>query len=200
MALNSNSTLVVKTGRFYFAPVGTVAPSDLGEIPSAWKEVGHTSVDDILSWATEGGEKTVLASLQSSSLRSTTSARTESFSVSLLQWDKETLPFYFGSNMKLISGSSIFHGVASNPTPVKRALLIVLEDGQNKFAIYAPSAEIARGDDLSIDSTEDLAALPITISLLNHESNDWAFAVTPLSGEAPGEGVEDGADAGTEGP
>lgn len=183
MALNNAATLVVKTGRFYLAPVGTPAPASAAEVlapTTPWEELGHTSVEDILSWATEGGEATTLGSLQAPSLRTTSSPRVESFTTTLLQWDEESLPFYFGDNMELIAGSTIFYGVNSNPTPIERALLIVLRDGQNAFPIYAPSVSIARGDDLSIESTEDLAGLPISITLQNHEGNDWSFAVAPV--------------------
>lgn len=183
MALNNASTLVVKTGRFYIAPVGTPAPSDNASIlapTTPWEELGHTSVEDILSWATEGGEATTLGSLQAPSLRTTTSPRVESFTTTLLQWDEESLPFYFGANMELIAGSTIFYGVSSTPDPIEKALLIVLRDGQNAFPIYAPSVSIARGDDLSIESTESLAGLPISITLQNYEGNAWSFAVAPV--------------------
>jgi len=183
MALNNASTLVVKTGRFYIAPEGTEAPADKAGLlapDTPWEELGHTSVEDILSWATEGGESTTLGSLQAPSLRTTTSPRTESFTTTLLQWDEASLPFYFGENMELIAGSTILYGVNSNPSPVIKALLIVLEDGQNVFPIYAPSASIGRGDDLSIDSTEDLAGLPVQINLQNYNGNKWAFAVGPV--------------------
>lgn len=181
MPINDASTLVVKTGRFYVAPVGTKVPTDLKKPGTPWEEMGHTSLEDILSWATEGGEATQLGSLQSPSLRSTTSARTESFTTTLLQWDAATLPFYFGENMELIQGSQVFMGVKSNPTPVKKAFLVVFEDGENVFPVYAPSAEIGRGDDLSISSTTDLAGLPIKISLQNYQGNSWAFAVAPVA-------------------
>lgn len=180
MAINDNATLVVKTGRFYIAPTGTLQPEDLSAIEPIWEEMGHTSLEDILSWATEGGESTTLGSLQAPSLRQTTSARTESFTTTLLQWDAATLPFYFGANMELIAGSEIWRKVKSNPAPVKKAFLVVFEDGENRFPVYAPAASIGRGDDLSIDSTEDLAGLPISITLLNHAGNDWAFAVAPI--------------------
>lgn len=183
MALSNSSTLVVKTGRFYIAPEGTAAPDDKAGLlapDTPWEELGHTSVEDILSWATEGGESTTLGSLQAPSLRTTTSPRTESFTTTLLQWDEASLPFYFGGNMELIAGSTILYGVNSNPEPIVKALLIVLEDGQNVFPIYAPSASIARGDDLSIDSTEDLAGLPVQINLQNYNGNKWAFAIGPI--------------------
>ena len=185
MAINDTSTLVVKTGRFYVNEVGAPAPAALDRaslLTAGWEELGHTSLEDILSWATEGGETTTLGSLQSPSLRQTTSARTESFTTTLLQWDAATLPFYFGGNMELIEGSDIFMGVKSAPEPIRRSFLVVFEDGQNRFPVYAPAASIGRGDDLAIDSTEDLAGLPIQISLLNHEGNDWAFAVAPIGG------------------
>lgn len=185
MAINDNATLVVKTGRFYVADTGTAAPTDLTPTALAtagWEQLGHTSLDDILAWATEGGETTTLGSLQSPSLRNTTSARTESFTTTLLQWDAATLPFYFGADMELIAGSDIFMGVKSNPASVKKAFLVVFEDGANRFPVYAPATEIGRGDDLSLDSTEDLAGLPIQITILNHQGNDWGIAVGPIGG------------------
>ena len=185
MAINDTSTLVVKTGRFYVNEVGTAAPTSLDRaslLTAGWEELGHTSLEDILSWATEGGETTTLGSLQSPSLRQTTSARTESFTTTLLQWDAATLPFYFGGNMELIEGSEIFMGVKSAPESIRRSFLVIFEDGQNRLPVYAPAASIGRGVDLAIDSTEDLAGLPIQISLLNHSGNDWAFAVAPIGG------------------
>ena len=82
-----------------------------------------------------------------------------------------------------------------SPDPIQKALLIVLRDGQNAFPIYAPSTSITRADDLSIDSTEDLAGLPITINLQNYQGNEWSFAVAPVAAVGsvdPGEG--DGGD------
>lgn len=185
MAINDNATLVAKTARYYVAPVGTAAPADLKTIGAAWEEIGHTSPDDILAWATEGGDKTTLGSLQSPSLRTTTASKTESFSTTLLQWDEKTLPFYFGDNLELIPGSEIFVGVKSAPDAVKKALLVVIADGQNRFGVYAASTEIGRGDDLSLDSTEDLAGLPVNITLINYQGAAYAYAITPIGGVTP---------------
>lgn len=180
MAYIDNAALVVANADFYTAPVGTAAPTDLETINEEWKILGHTSPEDILSWASEGGDATTIGSLQNPSLRTVYADRTESFSTTLLQWDEDTLKLYFGSNMKEIATGSIFSGVPSKPTATKVALLVVVKDNENRFGIYAPSTEILRGDDVAFDDTENFAGLPITVTPVNYNGSSWAYAVTPL--------------------
>ena len=58
-------------------------------------------------------------------------------------------------------------------------------DGTNHFGIYAPKAEIFRGGDVSVGSTEELASLPLNVKPLIHGTNKWAFAITPLGEDVP---------------
>ena len=191
MAYINDAALIVANADFYLAPVGTAAPSDLDVVPEDWKVLGHTSPEDILSWASEGGEATTIGSLQNPSLRTVYSARTETFSTTLLQWDEVSLKLYFGSNMEEIAGNALFKGVPSRPAATKSALLVIVKDGDNRFGIYVPSAEILRGDDVAFDDTENFAGLPISVTPINYNGNSWAYAVTPLAGAVtpPDEGA-----------
>ena len=191
MAYINDAALIVANADFYLAPVGTAAPSDLDAVPEDWKVLGHTSPEDILSWASEGGEATTIGSLQNPSLRTVYSARTETFSTTLLQWDEVSLKLYFGSNMEEIAGNALFKGVPSRPAATKSALLVIVKDGDNRFGIYVPSAEILRGDDVAFDDTENFAGLPISVTPINYNGNSWAYAVTPLAGAVtpPDEGA-----------
>ena len=184
MAYINDAALIVANADFYTAPVGTAAPTDLATIAAPWDTLGHTSPEDILSWASEGGEATTIGSLQNPSLRTVYSARTETFSTTLLQWDEKTLKLYFGSNMEEVAGNALFKGVPSRPAATKSALLVVVKDGDNRFGIYVPSAEILRGDDVAFDDTENFAGLPISVTPINYNGNSWAYAVTPLMGAA----------------
>jgi hypothetical protein len=69
VALNDNATLVIGSGNYLTAPVGTDIPADLLVPTSPWEAVGHTSLEDIFSISSEGGEATVIGSLQNKSLR-----------------------------------------------------------------------------------------------------------------------------------
>lgn len=192
MALNDNATLVIGSGNYLTAPVGTDLPDDLLVPTSPWSAVGHTSLEDILSISSEGGEATTIGTLQNKSLRTKYSARTETIALTLQQFDIAGLKLYYGSNAPVLSNGTV--GVPSEPTPTVAAFLAVFVDGENYFAIYAPKAEIYRADDISFGDTESLAGLPIGVKPMAFGSNTYTYAVTPL-----GASVATGATAGSPG-
>ena len=182
MAINDNATLLIGSGNFFTAPTGTALPADLLAIPVAWTNVGNTSLADIFSMTSEGGDATNIGTLQNKTLRTTYATRTETIAITLMQFDKASLKLYFGSNaVENIDGTI---GVPTNPTPTTCAFLAVFVDRANVFAVYAPKVEILRGDDLSISDTESLASLALAVKPLQYQTNQWAYAITPL-GETP---------------
>ncbi|MFF3249736.1 hypothetical protein ACFYWP_01730 [Actinacidiphila glaucinigra] len=180
MALNDNATLVIGSGNFLTAPVGTDIPDDLLVPTSPWDAVGHTSLEDIFSITSEGGDATVVGSLQSKSLRTKYSPRTETMAFTLQQFDVPGLRLYYGSNAPILPDGSV--GVPQDPAPTVCAFLAVFVDGENYFAIYAPKAEIYRADDVSFGDTESLAGLPLGVKPMSYGSNSWTYAITPLGG------------------
>jgi hypothetical protein len=192
VALNDNATLVIGSGNYLTAPVGTDLPEDLLVPTSPWSTVGHTSLEDILSIASEGGEATTIGTLQNKSLRTKYSARTETMTFTLQQFDVPGLKLYYGSNAPVLPNGTV--GVPTEPTPTSAAFLAVFVDGENHFAFYAPKAEIYRADDVSFGDTESLAGLPIGVKPMAFGSNTYTYAITPL-----GASVATGASAGTPG-
>jgi hypothetical protein len=192
VALNDNATLVIGSGNYLTAPVGTDLPDDLLVPTSPWSAVGHTSLEDILSISSEGGEATTIGTLQNKSLRTKYSARTETIALTLQQFDIAGLKLYYGSNAPVLANGTV--GVPTDPTPTVTAFLAVFVDGENYFAIYAPKAEIYRADDISFGDTESLAGLPIGVKPMAFGSNTYTYAITPL-----GASVATGATAGTPG-
>lgn len=182
MALNDDATLVVSGGKFFTAVAGTAIPTDFLAPAVAWAEVGHTSLEDIFSISSEGGDSTTLGTLQKRVLRTSQGTRTETFTFTLQQFDEAGLKLYYGSNATIGAGGEV-QVPAGAPAPTVVAFLAVFTDGDNTFAFYAPKAEILRADDLAIGDTESLAGLPIGVKPVAHSTNDWTYAVTPL-GEA----------------
>ncbi|MEU6959592.1 hypothetical protein [Streptomyces chrestomyceticus] len=180
MALNDNATLVVGSGNYLTAPVGTAMPDDLLVPVSPWQNVGHTSLEDVFGITSEGGEATTIGSLQNKSLRTKYSARTETMTFTLQQFDTAALRLYFGANAPILSDGSV--GVPADPVPTQSAFLAVFVDGENHFGFYAPKAEIYRADDMAIADTESLAGLPLGVKPMVYGSNVWTYAVTPLGG------------------
>ncbi|PSL04134.1 hypothetical protein CLV30_106139 [Haloactinopolyspora alba] len=183
MALNNAATLVVNDGNYLTAPEGTALPADLTAPEVDWENVGHTSLEEILALSSEGGEQTVLGTLQAKSLRTTYSPRTEAMTFTLQQFDRAALKLYFGSNAVENADGTL--GVPQTPQPTRCAFLAVFIDASNVFAFYAPSAEILRGDDLSVPDAESLAGLPLSVTPLVYGGNTWAYAVTPLGDVTP---------------
>lgn len=183
MALNDNATLALDSGNYFTAPVGTALPTDLDAIDAEWENIGHTSLEDILSVESEGGEATVLGTLQNKSLRTRRSPRTETINFTLRQFDTAALRLYYGANAEVLPNGLVTN--PSNPTPTSAAFLAVYVDGDNRFALWIPRCEILRADDLSIEDTESLAGLPIGVTPLQHGSNAYTYAVTPLGDEPP---------------
>ena len=178
MAKNDNATLVIGSGNYLIADTGTALPADLTAPGVDWENIGHTSLEEILAMASEGGEPTVLGTLQNKSLRTTYSTRTEAFNVILQQWDTGALKLYYGANAITTSDGLI--AAAASPTPTEKAFLGIFLDGETVFAIYAPKAEIYRAEDWAIEDTESLAGLPISVTPLNYDTNVWTYAVTPI--------------------
>jgi hypothetical protein len=192
VALNDNATLVIGSGNYLTAPAGTDIPDDLLVPVSPWEAVGHTSLEDIFSITSEGGEATTIGSLQNKSLRTKYSARTETMAFVLQQFDVKGLKLYYGSNAPILPDGSV--GVPTDPVPTTAAFLAVFVDGENVFAFYAPKAEIYRGDDVSFGDTESLAGLPLGVKPMAYGANSWTYAITPL-----GTVAATGATAGTPG-
>lgn len=170
MALNDNATLNISTGNFYTAAVATAAPTDPLAPAVAWSKIGHTSLDDIFSISSEGGDTTTLGTLQAKALRTSTSPRTETFTFNIAQFDVDSLKLYYGSNMvvEATGPATSYYGVPDSPTPTSTAFLAVFQDGATVLAFYAPRAEIIRAEDLALSDTSSLALLPIKVTPLNY--------------------------------
>lgn len=191
MALVDDAVVKVGTGHYYVQdynsttpvapPTTTAALLALAGTPGDWNEIGHTSLEDILSISSEGGEATILGTLQNPTLRTAYSPRSEAMAIILHQADAAGLKLYYGSNLAEISTGSIFSGVPTNPVPSVKTFLAVFSDGAQVFAFYAAKAEIFRGDDLEVSDTESLLGLPLNIKPLQHGSNAYTYAVTPLT-------------------
>lgn len=181
MARSDSHTLIPGDALFLHAEVGQDLPDDLFDIDTAvWEEFGHTSIESILSMESDGGEATSKGTMQNRNLRTTYAPRTEAMNFILQQFDEDSLKFYLGANSELVAGG---RAVASmnRPVPSVRALCIVLYDGDNALALWAPKAEIMRGDDLSLEDPEEFAGMNIRVTPMNFATNKWSYAITPVT-------------------
>lgn len=180
MPINNAATLAIDSGNYYQAPVDTAMPASFTAAPTTpWVDLGNSSLEDIMTITSDGGDTTVLGTLQNKNLRTRRSNRTETFTINLQQFDSAALQLYYGSNATITSGVV---QVPASPTPTVCAFLAVFKDGANSFAFYAPKVEIIRGDDINLADTESLVSLPLSITPLQSGSNNWLYKVTALGG------------------
>lgn len=196
MALNSNAVLKVGTGAFYTAPVGTAKPArdQLLTPGEDWEHMGHTSLDDILSSSSEGGERNVLPSLQApTGVRTTVSARTDTFTINLLQFDEQSLKLYYGQNAVIETDGSV--QIPETPIPTEAAWLFVFRDGDRVGALYASRTNIIRADDFAISDTESLSRLALSVTPMVEDGSDASSALSftpPFNVKDDGEEGEEG--------
>jgi hypothetical protein len=61
-------------------------------------------------------------------------------------------------------------GVASGTaTPLEKALLIIIVDGDTKIGFYSPKASMRRDDSISL-ATDEFASLPVRATFLKYGS------------------------------
>lgn len=184
MAYNDEAVVKIATAHFYLAPKGTAAPANPLKPGSEWEDVGHTTLDSILSMSSEGGEKTVLGSLQNRNLRTSYADKNTTFNFAIHQFDDKGLKLYLGSNAVTDASGRI--GPADTPAPTNSAWLVVVEDGDRYFDFYAPSADIIGSEDLSLDDTESLASLPLSVTPLRMEGFKSAWYTSPVKSVTSG--------------
>lgn len=186
MALTDAAVAIINTGKFYTATTGTAAPTNYLAPGVAWTDLGHTSIENILALQSEGGEVTVLGTLQSEVFRSTTTPRVDSFAIISNQWDVDTYKMYFGANATQDSTSKLV-SVPSAPTATEKAFLAVFTAGAYNFAVHAAKVEIKRGDDLDISERNSIAGIPLLVTPVSHSGSTSYWGITPLlpTGTAP---------------
>ncbi|ALF00890.1 major tail protein [Mycobacterium phage Serenity] len=177
MAENDDAVLTAAVGYVYVGAAGTAAPSpallktiDLSKPETwtgatGWTSVGHTSRGTLPEFGFEGGESEVKGSWQKKKLREiTTEDPIDYVTVLLHQFDEQSLGLYYGPNASDTPG--VF-GVKTGQTNEK-AVLVVIEDGDMRLGHHAHKAGVRRDDAIELP-IDDLAALPVRFTYLDHE-------------------------------
>jgi hypothetical protein len=152
-------------------PTVTVTPV---AAPNGWVNVGHTSRDDLPEFGFDGGKTQMRGTWQRKRLREVESGDPveDSLKFTLEQWDRDSLELYFGEDAADTNG--IF-GVSGDFTPVEKAVLVVLIDGDARVGFYAPKAQIQRDASIKMP-LDNFAGLPVKATFLNYGTRrlyDW---------------------------
>jgi hypothetical protein len=148
------------------ALTGGTAVVALVTAANGWTQVGHTARNDLPEFGFDGGKTELRGSWQKQRLREVEQGTPieDMVKITLEQWDKNTLPLYFGQNLSSTVGVYAADGLH---TPQNYSLLIPLVDGTTKIACYSPKSAIVRDAAIKLP-IDDFAQLPIKATFLNY--------------------------------
>lgn len=176
MALDDAAVLVPGVGHLWLNTVGTArwtyaqlnTYATTGVAPATWAELGHTDLDNPVSFGQDGGATDVKGSWQNPSLRQViTSQAIDSFVINAEQiLDNVVLALYYGGGDA--SATNEF-AIPDNPVAQEKAGILVMLDGTVPLGMAFPKLSILRDDNLAV-ATDDFIKAPLRFTVLKQSS------------------------------
>lgn len=137
-------------------PAATIAALDAldldaATIATAWKNMGHTSLENTVALSKDGTDPETKGTWQKPNLRQTAGTTIWSLGIPALQLDNNILALYFGDGD--ITDPDAFH-VISGASPQEKALFLVLVDGSVRRGLYLPKVSVLGDDTPEFDPTK----------------------------------------------
>lgn len=184
--IDADEVVVGANGNVYVAPLGTAAPVDPTTPPAAaWIDIGYTTEDGIEQ--TPSVETNEVRAWQAFyPIRRTITGRGLTIGFSILQWNKNTVPFAFGGGsvvqVPATAGPPAVaaHSRYNPPAPGaidERAMIVHWVDGSKIYRLVIPKG---MNTDLGASSLtkSDASALPITFTVLGTDGADPFYLIT----------------------
>jgi hypothetical protein len=165
MALSAEELLVGGTGAIAVAPVGTTLPTAVDEaLDAAFADLGYTTEDGVTF--KDSKEIRLSKAWQAfNALRRTVVSRDTEASMALKQWNSDTLQTGFGGGSveDLGGGDFIYHPPVESERN-EQAIVIDIVDGDEKWRIVIPAAEVTSNTETKFARSED-SALAVTFGV-----------------------------------
>lgn len=175
MSANSSTLTIPAHGTVFHAPVNTLPPAlPLGPAgfnlqedgPTPWKNLGHTSKQNTISFTKEGGEREPIDTFLADAVRYSTASTSWGVNISALQFDEDNLKMAFNGDFDPATGGY----TVATPSPVASALFLYFQDSTGSLGFWIPNTEISLGDAPSVD-TSNFFEMPLTASILSAASS-----------------------------
>ena len=174
----TNTTLGAK---WTLAQLNTYASA--GTIPADWNDIGHTDLDTILAFQTDGGDTTTKGSWQNPSLKTVVTTQAVDslvFNAEQILDDDVLTMFHGGGDNSTTAGEFAWPDVASAQ---ERAFMLVMLDGTEPLGLAVPKASILRSDAPSFDPA-DFVKLPLKVTILQQSGMKRAYWINDALGSA----------------
>lgn len=174
MALNDSAPLVAGKAHILHGAVDTATQisqadldafaADTSDLPSGWTDMGHTDIDDVLTFGQDGGETDVKGSWQNAALRETVESEAVDYYVikALQVIDNTILSWYYGGGDASVAGE---FSLPDSSAPTERAITVIFLDGSTPLGFYNPKVSIRREDAIEV-ATDDFTKLPLRFTIL----------------------------------
>lgn len=141
----------------------------------AWKNIGHTARDELPVFGYEGGDVETRGTWQAEVIKTVvTEPASDYVTFNVHQFDKTNMEFYYGQ-ASTSADPNVYSVASSGVAAVKRALLIVIVDGDYKLGFYAPSTEIRREDSIEL-AVDEFAFMPLRATLTKSDASSVLFS------------------------
>lgn len=173
-SLKDDSVLVPGKGHILLGDVATAVQPTLADLtafaadtsvlPTGWTDLGHTDIDEILTFGQDGGDTEVKRSWQNEALRETvTEVATDYFVVKSIQLlDNDVLSLYYGGGDSSVADE---FSLPDSATPTEKASCVVFIDGAEVVGFYNPKVSIRREAEIE-NAFDDFTKLPLRFTLL----------------------------------
>jgi hypothetical protein len=140
MALDGTEVRVAGTGNVYFAPTGSTLPTDTTTaLDAAFVDAGYISEDGVTF--TLGRETEDLNAWQGTKVRVLTTAEPKTVEFTLMQSNKENIPFILGGGT--IAGSDPYtYTPPAKGTNTERAMVVEFVDGTVTYRYVFPRVQL----------------------------------------------------------
>lgn len=164
--MNAANVIIPGRGAIFLAAPGT-APLEYKtatpETPglTGWTTLGHTSKDNSVALAKDGGDVQTFDSWWQSALAVIYDPTTWSVTVNALQIEKGTLDLAFNGTIDTDGG----YIVPSQVEAVDKAMFILALQGTKRMGLYLPHVSITLGDAPSFDPSK-MFEIPLNAAIL----------------------------------
>lgn len=184
MAVDANALVVPGHATVFHAPANTDVPDDpltafaltTDVVATGWENLGHTSKDNTVNFARDGGDKTSLDTYLADAVRTVYSSVNWTLNIPALQFDQDVLDLAFNGSFDTDDG----YIIPGSSTPKPAALFLLFVDGTAELGFYIPNTVVTLGDVPTFDP-EAFTELPLTAAIQAATSD-----VIPPSGSVAG--------------
>lgn len=163
--------VVGANGWVYTAPAGTPAPADITDIQSPWIKLGTIS-EDGAAWTPPSEDTTEIGIWESMyPARIVTTKLSTSVKFSMMEWDRDTIPFAMGGGTFEDTATSVIYHPPKPGESVERALLVQVLDDPCTVAVYYGRGRVSEREDTTFKKDE-AAMLGVTFAIVGDPALD----------------------------